>query len=124
MREHNCANDLKTSVGRLAENVFVAPHCEIHSFDSAFAPDLLSQWFTDDQIKSGKVKTHQMFISSKDDLSANPPHRSVPSIMAELGHTHVDILKVRCTGALPCDQINCCIFYFYLSRSSYSIDGY
>lgn len=43
----------------------------------------------------GKVHTHNMFISSKDDLGANPPHRSVSSIMDELGHTHIDILKVR-----------------------------
>ena len=41
-----------------------------------------------------------MYISSKDDLTVNPPHRSVPSIMAELGHTHIDILKVRFIDAI------------------------
>ena len=41
-----------------------------------------------------------MYISAKDDLTINPPHRSVPSIMAELGHTHIDILKVRFIDAI------------------------
>jgi hypothetical protein len=59
------------------------------------SPSLLKSWFTEDQLKTGKVHTHEMFISSNDDLSASPPHRSVSSIMAELGHTHIDILKVR-----------------------------
>ncbi|KAL7509805.1 hypothetical protein ACHAXN_006783 [Cyclotella atomus] len=71
-----------------------APHCEIHTFDKQMSPSVLNSWFTEDQLKTGKVHTHEMFISSNDDLSASPPHRSVSSIMAELGHTHIDILKV------------------------------
>lgn len=73
----------------------LAPHCEIHTFDKQMSPSVLNSWFTEDQLKTGKVHTHEMFISSNDDLSASPPHRSVSSIMAELGHTHIDILKVR-----------------------------
>jgi hypothetical protein len=71
-----------------------APHCEIHTFDKKMSSDLLQNWFTAEQLKTDKVHTHEMFISTKDDLSANPPNRTVSSIMAELGHTHIDILKV------------------------------
>jgi hypothetical protein len=72
----------------------LAPHCEIHTFDKKMNSDLLQNWFTADQLKTEKVHTHEMFISTKDDLSASPPNRTIWSIMAELGHTHIDILKV------------------------------
>jgi len=76
-----------------------APHCEIHSFDKKIPYNLKSQWFSEEQLRKSKVETHEMYISAKDDLTINPPHRSVPSIMAELGHTHIDILKVDIEGA-------------------------
>lgn len=95
-----------------------APHCEIHSFDKKIPYNLKSQWFSEEQLRKSKVETHEMYISAKDDLTINPPHRSVPSIMAELGHTHIDILKVRFIDAIM--QFIICA-YFCHSNSYFQL---
>ena len=59
-------------------------------------PGLISDWFSDNELINIKIKTHEMYIGTKDDCNNNIcKSRSIPSIMAELGHTHIDILKVR-----------------------------
>ncbi len=66
------------------------PECEIHVFDKDNFG--LEKWFPDAAARS-HVKFHRYFIASVDNLNANPPQRTLASIMAELGHTHLDILK-------------------------------
>lgn len=69
-----------------------APFCEVHTFD-----ERLTQWYPEGLV--GKVTTHQMYISTEDDVASDPPKRSIPSIMSELNHTHIDILKVDIEGS-------------------------
>ncbi len=67
------------------------PGCEIHVFDKdSFG---LEKWFPDPAVRA-HVKFHRYFIAHTDDTNADPPMRSLSSIMAELGHKHLDILKV------------------------------
>jgi len=72
------------------------PQCRVHIFDKgAFG---LERWFPDEKVRS-RVKFHRTYIASHDDLTVNPPQRTLRSIMAELGHKHVDILKADVEGA-------------------------
>jgi hypothetical protein len=90
---------LATAVVQISSNNFLcalAPHCEVHVFDMNIEPGLLSKWLTEEQLAKSKVEAHQMFIDTQDILTGNTPHRTVTSIMKELGHTHIDILKVGC----------------------------
>lgn len=72
------------------------PECQIHIFDKDSYG--LEKWFPDQKVRS-QVKFHRVFIASADDLAANPPRRTLRSIMLELGHEHVDILKADVEGA-------------------------
>jgi hypothetical protein len=72
------------------------PECEIHVFDKdAFG---LEKWFPAAAARQ-KVRFHRFFISDKDDLKADPPARELASIMRELSHTHIDVLKMDIEGA-------------------------
>ena len=87
------------SSGNMAFEVGVLkakPHCETHIFDKdSFG---LEQWFPTEDARA-RVKFHRAFIAERDDLAMNPPHRSLASIMKELGHTHIDLLKMDIEGA-------------------------
>ncbi len=73
----------------------IQPNCELHVFDrDSYGIDA---WFPP-EVRS-RVKFHRFFISDRDDVSAVPPRRSLSSIMRELGHTHLDILKMDIEGA-------------------------
>ena len=67
------------------------PQCRIHIFDRDNFD--LREWFPKASARS-HVVFHRAFISGADDLKADPPRRTLRSIMAELGHSHIDVLKV------------------------------
>eukprot|EP00966_Prymnesium_polylepis_P282898 6536460-Prymnesium_polylepis.1 len=71
------------------------PFCAIHIFDKDNYG--VEQWFPDPQARK-QVSFHRAFIAAHDDLQADPPRRSLKGIMAQLGHTHIDILKVDIEG--------------------------
>jgi hypothetical protein len=73
------------------------PSCIVHIFDKdAFG---LEKWFPDRNIREKHVTFHQAFISAADNFTAVPPMRSLSSIMKQLGHTHIDILKMDIEGS-------------------------
>ena len=67
------------------------PQCRIHIFDRDNFD--LREWFPKAPARS-HVVFHRAFISGADDLKADPPRRTLQGIMAELGHSHIDVLKV------------------------------
>ena len=77
------------------------PDCSIHIFDKGRFG--LSSWFPEQARGASperrRVTYHRMYIAPTDDLAAKPPHRSLRSIMRELGHTHIDILKADIEGS-------------------------
>lgn len=70
------------------------PQCELHIFDKNTYD--LEAWFPKE--KGLNVTFHRAFISKKDDWKFDPPMRSLGSLMAELGHQHIDILKADIEG--------------------------
>jgi len=74
----------------------VAPFCEMHIFDKDNFG--LEEWFPDAAVRS-RVHFHRMFIAAFDDTTKNPPRRSLESITRELGHSHLDVLKMDVEGA-------------------------
>lgn len=68
------------------------PQCRIHIFDKdSFG---LKEWFPDASARD-MVSFHRALIASADRPTADPPRRTLRSIMAELGHEHLDILKIE-----------------------------
>ena len=56
-----------------------------------------SSWFTPAQ--ASRVHLHRATVSEVDDPGARPPKRTLAGLMRELGHAHVDVLKVDVDGA-------------------------
>ena len=83
------------------------PSCEVHIFAAARdgvanASTLVeehhdgSSWFTPEQ--ASRVHLHRATVSEVDDPAARPPKRTLAGLMRELGHAHVDVLKVDLGG--------------------------
>ena len=83
------------------------PSCEVHIFAAARdgvanASTLVeehhdgSSWFTPAQ--ASRVHLHRATVSEVDDPGARPPKRTLAGLMRELGHAHVDVLKVDLGG--------------------------
>lgn len=72
------------------------PDCEVHVFDEDNYG--LEEWFPDAKTRK-QVTFHRYFVSHVEDTKQNPPRRTLHSIMRELGHVHVDILKMDIEGA-------------------------
>jgi len=85
------------SSGNMAFEAAIAkiqPGCEIYIFDKdSFG---IETWFTKEQQQ--RVHFTKAFISGHEDLTNDPPLRTLASIMAEHAHTHIDILKVDIEG--------------------------
>lgn len=59
----------------------------------------LEKWFPDEGVRK-HVTFHRAFITAKgENAQADPPLRTLGGIMKELGHTHIDILKMDVEGA-------------------------
>lgn len=72
------------------------PNCKIYIFDKdSFGMD---QWFQPEEIRDSVVFT-RAFISNVSDPNADPPLRTVQSIMDEYGHKYIDVLKMDIEGA-------------------------
>lgn len=73
------------------------PGCEVHIFDKDNFG--LEKWFPDEGVRK-HVTFHRAFITAKgENAQADPPLRTLGGIMKELGHTHIDILKMDVEGA-------------------------
>lgn len=73
------------------------PECEVHIFDKDNFG--IEKWFPDAAARK-HVTFHRAFITAQgEDASAEPPRRTLAGIMRELGHAHIDILKMDVEGA-------------------------
>ena len=81
------------------------PSCEVHTAAArdgvANASTLWehhdgSSWFTPAQ--ASRVNLPRATVSEVDDPAARPPKRTLAGLMRELGHAHVDVLKVDLGG--------------------------
>jgi hypothetical protein len=87
------AGNMAFEKGVLEDN----PACTIYIYDKD--QHGIDQWFSEDVIRAKKVNFNRYFIGAREDAHADPPVRTLTSIMAELGHTHIDILKMDIEGA-------------------------
>jgi hypothetical protein len=73
------------------------PNCTVHIFDKDQFD--LDEWFPDYPSWKDKVYFHRFLIGRRDNNVSSPPERSLESIMTELGHRHIDVLKMDIEGA-------------------------
>ena len=66
--------------------------CDVHVFDPFSLPPKRSR-------ERYNLTTHATLIGSVNDPSVKPPHRTMASIMDELSHSFVDVLKIDIEGA-------------------------
>ena len=70
--------------------------CEVHTFDlNCFETGCA--WGSCYQ--GERLRCHKVRVGGSDDPTTSPPTKSLPTMMRELGHTYLDILKMDIEGA-------------------------
>ena len=69
--------------------------CDVHTFDL----DCFEMCWFGPCYAGPRLTCHKVRIGPKDDAKTTPPTISLPSIMRNLSHKHIDILKIDIEGA-------------------------